>query len=258
MRLLSRRLFVKRPFRSRKTPVKLSESVHQHLNMYAIAAGAAGVSVLALAPPTQAKIVYTPAHRVIMGKHEISLDLNHDGIADFTISNHSFCTTDVCGRSLFARPAGNNKVVGVKGIGGPFSALKRGSRIGPRQPFSGLLMAASGTEYATVGPWLNVEGRYLGLKFFVKGHLHYGWARFNVTAVGMKITATLTGYAYETVPNKPIIAGRTKESDAGSVEQLDASALPAPSSEAATLGLLALGSPGHSVWRRDRSTSTTR
>jgi hypothetical protein len=50
---------VKRPSRA---PSKLSESLHQRLNMYALVAGAAGVSALALMPPAEAKIVYTPAH----------------------------------------------------------------------------------------------------------------------------------------------------------------------------------------------------
>ena len=111
-------------------------------------------------------------------------------------------------------------------------------------------MAASGTEYATVGPWLNVDCRYLGLKFFIKGHVHYGWARFNVTAGDGKITATLTGYAYETIPNKPIIAGKTKGPGDASVEE--SSAAPSrPTSQPATLGLLALGSHGLSIWRRE-------
>jgi hypothetical protein len=43
----------------------LSKSVHQQLNMYAIAAGAAGVGVLALAGPAEAKIIYTQTHVVI-------------------------------------------------------------------------------------------------------------------------------------------------------------------------------------------------
>jgi hypothetical protein len=235
-----------------RLPANLSQSIQKCLNLYAVAASAAGVGLVALAQPAEGKIVYTSAHKVILSKHELRLDLNHDGIADFTISNHSFCTTDVCGRTLRARPVGRNKVVGVKGIGGPFyaSALKRGTRIGPKQPFSGLLMAASGTEYATVGPWLNVDGRYLGLKFIIKGHLHYGWARFNVTAGNGKITATLTGYAYETTPNKPIIAGRTKEPDDTSADLVS---LSAPASKPATLGLLAMGAAGLSIWGREES-----
>ena len=237
-----------------RMPANLPLSTQQRLNMYAVAASAAGVGLFTLSQPAQARVVYTPAHRVILGKHELSLDLNHDRIADFTISNHSFCTADVCGRTLLALPVGQNKVVGVKGIGGPFyaSALKRGSRIGPKQPFSGMLMAASGTEYGTVGPWLNVDGRYLGLKFFIKGHVHYGWARFNVTAGGGKITATLTGYAYETIPNKPIAAGKTKGPDDASVEESNAN-LTMPTREPASLALLAMGSPGLSIWRRERN-----
>jgi hypothetical protein len=247
--------FVKRSPRAARTPSNLSESTHHQLNMYALAAGA---GLVTLTQPAEAKIVYTPTHRVILSKHEISLDLNHDGIADFTISNHSFCTTDVCGRSLFARAQGNNKVVGAKGIGGPFyaSALKLGSRIGPKQPFSGTLMAASGTEYATVGPWLNVEHRYLGLKFYIKGQVHYGWARLNVKAAGMKITATLTGYAYETIPNKRITAGRTKAGktkgpdEVSPIEQLNPTAPDGRAPESRTLGLLAAGATALSIWRR--------
>ena len=75
------------------------------------------------------------------------------------------------------------------------------------------------------------------MKFTINGKVHYGWARLSVTNLKGKfrITATLTGYAYETIPNKPIIAGKTKGPDV--------IALPA------TLGHLARGS-GLSAWRR--------
>jgi hypothetical protein len=53
----------------RKT-ANLSESVHQQLNMYGVAAGAAGVGMLALAQPSEAKIVYTPANVQFGGKVE--------------------------------------------------------------------------------------------------------------------------------------------------------------------------------------------
>jgi hypothetical protein len=245
-----------RPSVPRKT-ADLSDSVHRQLNMYALAASAAGVGVLALGQPAEVRIIYTPAHRVILSKHEFSLDLNHDGIADFTISNHSFCTTDVCGRTLRILPTGHNKVVGVKGLGGPFyaSALKRGSHIGPKRPFSGRLMAASGTEYATVGPWLNIDCRYLGLKFFIKGHIHYGWARFNVTAGDGKITATSTGYAYETIAGKSIIAGKThgRADDPANDDFSPDASLTNPNPDKpqlAYLGLLALGAQGVPLWRQ--------
>jgi hypothetical protein len=46
---------VRRSSGSRRT-ANLSDSVHQRLNVYALAASAAGVSVLAFAQPSDAKI----------------------------------------------------------------------------------------------------------------------------------------------------------------------------------------------------------
>ena len=48
--------------RTSRIPRQLSDSLHHRLNAYALAAGAAGVSLLALAGPAQARIVYTPGH----------------------------------------------------------------------------------------------------------------------------------------------------------------------------------------------------
>ena len=72
------------------------------------------------------------------------------------------------------------------------------------------LCTFSGTRAATTGRWDNVDNRYLGMKFTINGKVHYGWARLSVTNLKDKfrITATLTGYAYETIPNKPIKAGK--------------------------------------------------
>jgi hypothetical protein len=63
------------------------------------------------------------------------------------------------------------------------------------------------------GPWQRAHDRYVGLKFLVKGKVHDGWARLNVSASKLPFKATLTGYAYETIPGKGIIAGQTKEKD---------------------------------------------
>jgi hypothetical protein len=161
----------------KRQTTQFSEALQQRLNAYALAASAAGVGMLALAQPAEGKIVYTPTHHTIKTHDIFHLDLNHDRIDDFLISNHSFCTTDICGRTLRALPAaGGNQVVGARGIGGILSAyaLKRGVKIGPTQPFSGKLMAASGTEYGSGGKWFNVSDRYLGLKFVIKGKVHFG------------------------------------------------------------------------------------
>jgi hypothetical protein len=49
-------------------------------------AGAAGVGMLALVPPVQAKIVYTPADVNFSRYPPVTLDLNHDGIGDFVLA----------------------------------------------------------------------------------------------------------------------------------------------------------------------------
>ena len=85
------------------------------------------------------------------------------------------------------------------------------------------------------GHWVNVKNRYLGLKFQIKGKTHYGWARLSVQAIS-QISATLTGYAYETIANKPIIAGKTNGPDVITVQP-------------ASLGHLAAGASAIPVWR---------
>jgi hypothetical protein len=94
------------------------------------------------------------------------------------------------------------------------------------------------------GPWANggkgVKDRYLGLKFAIKGEIHYGWARLNVKVdkIGniVNITALLTGYAYETIPNKAIIAGKTKGPDVITMQP-------------GTLGHLARGASALPAWQ---------
>jgi hypothetical protein len=202
-----------------RTPSRISESLHRQLNSYALAASAAGVSLAVLAQPAEGKIVYTPAHRVIHRGDPgiLQLDLNHDGVADFKFENWWHSDTDL-------GPAGSLSVFpsqGVNGIRGYgtenkfvyfASALPAGERIGSKEPFVSpnridwMLRAGYGW-----GQWNDVKNSYLGLKFVIKGKTHYGWARLNVHSnpTNFKINAVLTGYAYETIPNRPIITGKT-------------------------------------------------
>jgi len=91
----------------------------------------------------------------------------------------------------------------------------------------------------------------------IDGEVHYGWARLNAGLLQNQfgIQAVLTGYAYETVPNKPIIAGATRDTDA--VPETPDAALTVPTPAPATLGALALGAPGLSIWRREDSVAAT-
>jgi len=207
----------KRAFRPRE--------FEQQLSRYALAAAAAGVGILA-SQPSEAEIVYTKAHRQITPNSTIKLDLNHDGIADFgfkdTFSQVSFSSF---GR-LSALPIGRkNQIRGHLVSGRAYaSALFAGARVGPNGQFlpAGGVMAASSFlggarppgSSACTGPWANVSNRYLGLKFVITGKVHFGWARLNVSCSGQsQVSALLTGYAYETVPNQPIVTGKEKDSE---------------------------------------------
>ena len=265
-----------RPSR-RRTTAHLSDSTHQQLNMYAVAAGAAGVGMLALAQPSEAKIVYTPANVQIGGNvGKLNLDLNNDGITDFEFcvaTNYRYCPAQPGRRTS----AGKNppspffqdlSIFPAKAINqiwgnGSASALPAGVRVGPKGKFSpGHRVMATWFYGGTThygGPWGNVQHRYLGLKFFINGKVHYGWARLNVHWYLPQVSATLTGYAYETVPGKSIITGKTKGPDGrGRAEQPSPAALAAPPPKLGTLGLLAMGARGLAIWRREESVSAAR
>ena len=205
-----------RSFQPLKTPVKLSDSANRNLDLYLLAASATGVSIVALASPSQAKIIYTPSHVRIVQRTLV--DFNEDGTNDFALIPGSGTNSGFAFRYLaaFASRHGNALI----GQGSYASALKAGMSIGPAQQFvkGREVMAAwdsNGNRY--MGQWMNggqgVKDRYLGIRFNIKGKLHYGWARLTVTPT-KDFVGTLTGYAYETIPNKPIIAGKTKGPDA--------------------------------------------
>ena len=245
------------------TPVRLSASLNQQLNMYALAASAAGVSLLALAEPAEAKIVYTKVHQDISPNGIYGLDLNHDGTMDFVIRIHS----TLSGYPLSAMEAYGNAVEGSGHFALP---LSKGAPIGPSQSF--IVATSSGGErmanaYCSVegscrtsGPWVNVKNRYLGLKFQIDGKTHYGWARLSVAVQNYTVTATLTGYAYETIANKAIRAGQTSGGADATPAQLDGaqsgrdpaiSAAPASdNTQPASLAQLALGAQSASFRRR--------
>ena len=81
------------------------------------------------------------------------------------------------------------------------------------------------------------------LKFVIKGQTHFGWARVRTASI-YPYKVFLTGYAYETIPNKPITTGATKGPDVTTVY---------PTS----LGHLAAGASAIPAWRVKRTAATT-
>lgn len=256
---------------------RLGSELEKSLSSYVCAAVAAGVGLLAMTKPAEAEVVYTPADTNIPVNNSgfVPLDLNHDGIADFAFWNLRFATSSF-GRSVLNLYVGcapvnstcqnaKNEIWGRGGVYRRFaSALPGGAQVGPDNSYfqqgpkltHGLVpspvaqMANFGVDYSyqgylagsyTYGQWMYTRQRYLGLQFVISGQLHYGWARVAVTVDrsprNYKIAAILTGYAYETVPDKPIITGATEELNVNTPEP-------------ASLGHLAQGASAISAWRR--------
>jgi len=234
--------------RPARTPSTLSDSLHHQLSLYALAASAAGVSLLALPLPSEGKVVYTPAHKWLPVNQYYYLDLNHDGVNDFQfiLGSTIFSASFVRHMSLrwAASTQTKNAIYSIKSKG--FScaaALPKGTKVGPHSPgfksqvraafmFSSAFSAFNSNR-TYFGPWMNVtKSAYLGVQFGIKGEVHYGWARFGRIRHDKPVRALLMGYAYETTPNKRIVTGETKGPDVITAQ---------PDAEPGSLGRLALG-----------------
>jgi hypothetical protein len=245
-----------------RTPSQLSKSLDTKLKHYALAASAAGASLLAISQSGEAKVIYTPVNKTIpYNSTPIPIDLNRDGIDDFSLN--AISSTGERFSQAFVQVTPSNSVNRVWGLLQKVSlhsgsilaagALPPGVEVGRTGRFanSGAQVLADrsivvGTLTSAtknyIGNWANygkgVTDRFLAFSIKINNETHYGWARMNVVW-GIKPTATLTGYAYETIANKPIATGLPRSTDVPSTEP-----------EPATLGHLARGAAAIPAWRR--------
>lgn len=214
----------------------LTDSLHQQLSLYALAATAASVASLTLAP-AEAKIVYTPSHIPInVDGNIVNLDLNHDGINDFSFYA-GYVSPGV--RRGLTPPEGNhwsnlavtplqqsNGAWAVESKGHLCAAAEpKGKPVGSHrkfQPGKSVLPMAFASGDSTGGtafcPWLKVQQSYVGLKFVIQGKVHFGWARINRINGNAGFPAVIDGYAYESVPGKPIVTGKTKGQEGATIQ----------------------------------------
>ena len=228
--------------------VAMNLKLEKNLGAYMIAAGAAGVGLLAAAP-AEAKVVYTAANISIGARSTVPLDLNNDGVVDFSLITR-FCGSHSTCLVLEPAVAGN----GFRGTGSVVNAGFFGVPVGRGEKFlSGTypnVMALAG-QYGSSswsgGPWAYVTNRYVGLKFLVNGQAHYGWARLSVKLHGGP--TVLTGYAYETTPNTNIVEGHISGPE--KADAFTPTDLLVPVRQPASLGMLARGADRLSIWRRE-------
>jgi hypothetical protein len=214
----------------------LRRTLEDNLLAYAAAATAAGIGLTTLAPPANAEVVFTRTNQPIPVDSTLPLDLDNDGRFDFTLSN--FVTDFAANGGIVDNPqtGGREAYLAVEGrlpanrvvmnhsymaaamkpqqVVGPGDLFFRKKIANQKMEFCGLNNDTStGPVYR--GSWKNVQHRYLGVEFKIDKKIHYGWARFQVSVNGCTLTETLTGYAYETVPKKPIVTGDKGKANAG-------------------------------------------
>lgn len=155
---------------------------------------------------------------------QYSLDLNNDGVSDFTFSVYGGMTrcSGIC--------SGIQTNVAVSPISGSRNKIEVDGGI-PSYPLaldtlsvidnSDLWSAASGQILRSrkvcfcmsgiaYGNWNNPTDKYLGLKLIKGTNTYYGWVRLSVNTSGPGAYLIIRDYAYNSISNKAILAGQRK------------------------------------------------
>lgn len=155
-----------------------------------------------------------PIQRPLNWTYELDVDFN--GVADvvFRANQSSFWLENTGGNSVLAIPSA------PPNVGAFLVPLLFGDYIGPdltgdNEWFSSEEGGATFLSCMSVGPgqisciglWPPDELiGYFGLQFHIDDHIHYGWVMMDFSGVG-----EIVGWAYESTPETPILAGAIPE-----------------------------------------------
>ena len=204
-----------------------------------------------------AQIVYTDvtpdqviSATTIPSTEDYNIDLNNDGINDYKIScsrSGGICPLAPSSRlyiNFISDSALNsNAVVTGTSITYPL-AMNFNDSISSGLSFSsfGYLRrnTSGGPCTGTFGVWSYSIDRYLGLKLIVGANTYYGWARMQIDVVTGIPSCTIKDYAYNSIPNQPILAGDTGTVPTGIFENSFSSSInlfPNPANNHLTIAL---------------------
>ena len=150
----------------------------------------------------------------LTGHVNYQIDLDDDGNVDYTLLVRS----DLAHGMAQLVPAGNNEYITNPAPSPMATPIEKGVEIGvTSQVWKGLIVYPNGYNYlgtlTTLGKTVAEQGggftgksdKYVGLKFKIGSQTHYGWARLDARDDSRQYT--LKDFAYESTPDKSILAG---------------------------------------------------
>ena len=161
------------------------------------------LAIVAVAPAdASGEVIYTGVNKTLSGNGTVGLDLDQNGIRDFTLVAASHVTScglrgGLIGSVKISPPVGNAVVATHLNFA---ALLPSGTRIKFQQPPYIVDQFVCPSSH-------HVEG-FLGLEFQINGQTHFGWAQISVDASSTSTHTTLTGFAYETIPGQAINTGQ--------------------------------------------------
>ncbi|MBK8487249.1 MAG: T9SS type A sorting domain-containing protein [Chitinophagales bacterium] len=203
-----------------------------NLNTMLIGYSALSVSFLLIAQKSDAQIIYTDIDpdEMLLPYYDdgFDMDINGDGTNDFHFQVYSWGFTAYAGYEYFAaiQPLGSNAAgyildssfrecssyLNVQKVA---PVLNAEDTISADMQFANeeiIFASVSQDDYPCygsgqmLGSWVNKSEKFCAIKFKIDSEYHYGWIRMSMNEF---YEITIHDYAYESLPDVPIIAGRT-------------------------------------------------
>lgn len=181
---------------------------------------------------------------------EYFIDMNNDGINDFSITNNVNAGANIFD-IIFSNLATGCDVVSTDAGGGIFNVtvLTNGTNVGAGSSFSG--QAAPSQAFLrseTYTSWSGQTNRFVGVTFTVGTNTYYGWIRISISATSV---VTVVDWAYNNTNNATIAAGDVGSGGLILVANFTASSFAIDAGECIDFQDLSTGNPTFWEWTFD-------
>ena len=220
------------------------------------------VTAMLFSASTNAQIVYTDVNPdssvsviAITGNPAVYkdyyLDLNNDANSDFILNVYTVKTMQSTYSSVSASPLNGNAVkdtlVSAVNVSIPLEfndVIDSNILLQQTWQTSGYHKLRARASAINSGLWNVGSDNYLGLRLLQSGQTYYGWVRLSVSmpvgGPGAFATVNIRDYAYNSIPNQPILAGEGQPTTTGIIENSLASSIsifPNPATNHLTIAL---------------------